>query len=157
MPAIKIIRLLHLVCFLILTSQLLFYVVVMGDAMKKTGINNFIELRKIVDPLVHLRHIPFYYACLVLGIILLVLMHRQWNSLVFTTTVFATVMLIADMVIAVKINVPINQHLNAYQFGTIDKSLETLRLKWIYFIELRGWISMAGMVSLFVGLIFGKR
>ena len=157
MTAIKIIRFLHLVCFLIVTSQLLYYVFVMGDAMKLTSIGNFIEQRKIVDPMVHQRHVPFYYACLLLGLLLLLMQFRQWNSWLFITTALATLLLVTDIIIALKGNVPINQYINQYKPGTEDSLIEQLRLKWIGLIKLRGLISMAGMVILIAGLVFEKR
>ena len=85
MVAIKIIRLLHVISFLIITSQLLYYVFLMGDALKMVNIESFIDERKIVDPMVRQRHIPFYYAALLLGIILMVMHYRQWNSYIFPT------------------------------------------------------------------------
>jgi hypothetical protein len=157
MTAIKIIRLLHCVCFLIVTSQLLYYVFVMGDAMKAININSFIEQRKIVDPMVHQRHIPFYYATLLLGVVLLAMQYRQWNSLLSITTAVATLLVITDIVIALKFNVPINQYINQYKAGDDSSTLETLRNRWITFIELRGIISMTGMVLLFAGMIFGRK
>ena len=157
MQTIKIIRLLHLLVYLILVSQLLYYLFVMGDAMKMAGIENFVEQRKIVDPLVKKRHIPFYYLGLALSILLLIFTARQWCSPIFICTLLSLLCLFFDLGIALKANVPINNLINETPIGDKGTNWEGLREKWIYFIQMRGAISAIGFISLLVALVFERK
>ncbi|HEY0749893.1 MAG TPA: hypothetical protein VGD26_01980 [Chitinophagaceae bacterium] len=154
MTTIKLIRLLQLFTYLIVVSQLAYYVFVMGDALKMVSIGNFVEQRKIVDPMVHQRHVPFYYAALILTLVMLIWHYKEWNSGIFMTTAFALLCLIADVYLGLKENGPINTLVNQTAMGTPGIDWEGLRLKWISLIKIRGMISMAGFVSLLTGLIW---
>jgi uncharacterized membrane protein len=156
MTIIKSIRFLHLLAYLVITSQLMFYFFVMGSAMKRMSMANFIELRKIVNPLVHQRHIPVYYACLALSIIAIVLLAKDWKSPLFFSAVIALVSLVLDIVLAQAKNGPINAFISTHS-STAIVDWEGMRDQWLYWIKVRGVISTAGFVSLLGGLLWPAR
>lgn len=154
MTTIKLIRLLQLFTYLVVVSQLAYYVFVMGDALKMVSIGNFVEQRKIVDPMVHQRHAPFYYAALILTFVVLISHYKEWNSGIFITTAIALLCLIADVYLGLRGNGPINTLVNQTAMGSPGIDWEGLRQKWIHLIKIRGMISMAGFVSLLTGLVW---
>ena len=154
MTIIKILRLLQILAYLVLVSQLLYYLFVMGDAMKLVGIDNFVEQRKIVDPLVKQRHVPFYYASLVLTLLTLASNYKQWNSIVFICTAIAFVCLIADVYLGQTENGPINSLIHETATGAEGVDWEELRTKWIDMIKIRAMIITTGFASLITGYIW---
>lgn len=156
MTFIKTVRFLHLLCYLVITGQLMFYFFVMADALKMAGIENFVEQRKIVDPLVHARHIPVYYACLALSIIVLILTAKNWNSSLFLSIVFASICLGLDIFLGQRENGPINSFINTHNITDPGIDWESLRSKWLSFIRIRGAISLAGFIGLLAGIFWTK-
>ncbi|MGZ5286837.1 MAG: hypothetical protein ACXWB9_06620 [Flavisolibacter sp.] len=154
MTVIKIIRFLQMFTYLVVVSQLMYYVFVMGTALQKVGINNFLELRKVVDPLVQQRHVPFYYAAILLLVLLILLTLKQWNSFRFITTVVALLCLVADIMMGLRESNQLNQVVNQYAFTPHPVDWEQLRIDWINKITIRGWISMTGFMALVAGLIW---
>ncbi len=64
MIAIKSIRLLHLLSYLLVTSQVLFYLFILCDALKAVSLENYFEQRKVIDSLMVRRFRFMYYSCL---------------------------------------------------------------------------------------------
>jgi uncharacterized membrane protein len=58
--------------------------------------------------------------------------------------------------IATKYNGPINDAVNRGVVGDTSVDWLTLRTDWIKYIKVRAVISMAGFISLLVGLVFWK-
>ncbi|HEX2629586.1 MAG TPA: hypothetical protein VHM26_11250 [Chitinophagaceae bacterium] len=154
---IKTLRLLHILSYLLITGQLMYYFFVMGDALKMSGIGNFVEQRKIVDPLVQQRHIPVYYACLALSVLVLIVLVKNWNPVLFFTALIALLCLGADILIALRENAPINSFINKHHIGEEGIDWEGMRSRWIMLIKIRGAISMAGFISLLIGLIWESK
>jgi hypothetical protein len=154
MTMIEIIRFVHLLSYLVITGQLMYYFFVMATALQKVSIENFVEQRKIVDPLVQQRHIPVYYVCLVLSVAVVVLLIPAWHSPLFVSVLIALACLILDIVLAKKENVPINNVVNKHTVGDPGIDWENLRTQWLSLIRIRGGISLVGFVSLLAGIFW---
>ena len=66
MIAIKSIRILHLLSYVLVTSQVLFYLFILCKALKAVSLENYFELRKVIDSLMIKRFKFMYYSCLAL-------------------------------------------------------------------------------------------
>src|SRR6185436_15901911 len=95
------IRIAYMCCYLVITAQLLFYINVLGPALRKISLDNFLELRKIVDTIMVKRIKIPYYLCLFLNIIVLGISLGLPNP-VFQTSLAAFICLLADLFIALK-------------------------------------------------------
>ena len=51
MIVIKSIRLLHLISYMLVTSQVLFYLFILCEALKAVSLENYFEQRKVIDSL----------------------------------------------------------------------------------------------------------
>jgi hypothetical protein len=153
----KILRLLQLVVYLIITSQVLFYLIILSDAMKQTSLENFIELRKIVDGLMGTRFRVIYYAGLILTLSVVILLLKKPDSVLFTTSCIALVCLIIDVSIAMKGNIPINNLINTYTAGDTTHDWSALRIQWLKLINIRGGFITVGMLSQIAGLLWASR
>lgn len=156
MFAIKTIRLLHLLSYLIITTQLMYYLFLMGDALKLVHIDNFLEQRQVVDRLIQQRHVPVYYVCLALSILMVGLHAKQWCSPVFISSALALTCLIVDVTIARGEVSNINNIVNSHPAGAAGIDWQGLRLQWLHLIKVRGIFSTAGFVFLLIGLLWQK-
>lgn len=153
----KILRLLQLAVYLIITSQLLFYLFILTDAMKQVSLDNFLELRKIVDGLMGARFRVIYYAGLILTLTVVILLLKKTDSVLFITSCIALVCLIIDVTIAMKGNIPINTLINNYTPGDTSQDWSALRSQWLNLINLRGAFITFGMLSQMVGLLWASK
>ena len=83
MIAIKSIRLLHTLSYLLVTSQVLFYLFILNDALKKVSLESYFEQRKVIDSLMLTRFKAMYYGCLILTILAVMVASRHPSSLLF--------------------------------------------------------------------------
>ena len=153
----KILRLIQICVYLIITSQLLFYLLILSDALKQVSLENFLELRKIVDALMSTRFRVIYYSALILTLTVVVLTFKKPDSILFVTSVIALVCLIVDVTIAMKANVPINSLINEYTPGNTNHDWNSLRLEWLNFINIRAIFVVVGMVSQIAGLLWTSK
>jgi hypothetical protein len=155
MTTTNIFRVLQLLAYFLVTIQLTYYLYLMGDAMKLVSLDNFYEQRKIVHTLVMKKHQPVYYVCLALSILMIILTIKQPASIVFICSCIAFLCLIADIIIAMKGNGPINNASENYISGAAG-NWEAMRLQWLKFINIRGVFSTIGFLSLLTSWVLHK-
>jgi uncharacterized membrane protein len=151
--AVHFVRLIQLIAYLVITSQLLFYMFILSDSLKKVSLNNFLELRKVIDVSFGHRFRVIYYSGLILSLIAVLLYVNEPGSILFITTAIGFICLVADVAIAMKCNVPLNTLFNNYQPADVTHNWQTLRLQWIRFINIRGVFIVIGMVTQMAGLL----
>jgi hypothetical protein len=154
---IKLIRLLQLFTYLLVTSQAAFYLIVFGEALKLSSIENFLEHRRAVENLVAERYRLIYYGCLVCSMITLAIAAKRPNSPFFISSAVAFIFLLADVTIALKLNIPLNHLINTSGKGVSGAPWETVRTQWLEYFRYRGVFSCLGMISLLVGLVFDNK
>jgi hypothetical protein len=135
MIVINTVRFLHLLSYLVVTSQLLFYLVILSDAMKVISLDNYFEQRRVIDTLMNRRFRGMYYACLLLSLTTTILASVDVTSLFFISTAISFLCLIADVVIAQKKNIPLNVLSNTYSAGNENQEWENVRMQWLKFIH----------------------
>jgi len=153
---IKTIRLLHLLSYMLVTSQVLFYLFILSDALKVISLDSFFEQRKAIDSLMLGRFKLMYYSCLVLSLGIVFLSARNPSSPFFISSLVALIFLIVDLVITIKVSMPLNSIAHTYATGSESANWEAVRIEWLNYMKYRGVAIMIGMVSLIAGLVFGK-
>jgi hypothetical protein len=143
----------HLVAYLIVTSQLLFYLVILGNAMKSISLNSYFELRKVVDTLMNQRFRIIYYTCLFLSLLTIIFASAMPESSFFITTTLAFICLVVDVFIAQRKNVPLNKLSNTYVTKSADHDWQDVRTQWLKYIRYRGIFIVTGMIVLLWGLV----
>lgn len=156
MLTFKIIRLLHLVVYFFIAAQLVYYFYLMGDALKQVSIGTFLEERRVVHPLVVKKHQMVYYFGLFLSLLMVVLAQRQQSPLTLVTCSIAFVCIVAEVIISLKGNAPLNTLVQQYSLVDTTTDWEAVRRKWIELIKIRGLLITIGILSLFAGLVFKK-
>src|SRR5688572_21183124 len=99
---IKILHLIQITAYIIVASQLVFYLMVMIDALKKVSIDNFLEQRQAIDSIFLKRYQPIYYTALLFTLIMVTanVYHELTSGICLQ--VIALLCLIADITIARK-------------------------------------------------------
>lgn len=154
MMTIKIIRLLQLISYLLVTSQLLFYLFALCESLQVISIENFLEQRKVMHTMMEGRFKLMYWVCLFLSIAVVALSIKKPGSLLFITSVIAFVCLVIDIAIALRGN-PLNSLMMA-SIHDVGNNWEEVRDQWLRLIQYRGIFITAGMISLLTGLVISK-
>ena len=157
MRTLKVIEFLYLALYVIISSQLIYYLLVMSDALRLVSIDNFMELRKAIDPIFKKRLSYVYYTCLALNIVLLVMRRGDLFSLSYAALVVASLCLVTDLVIAVKGNIPVNNQISIYVSGSSEYDWQALRKDWLSYITYRGIANVIGTLSLLAGLVAARK
>ena len=156
MIAIKSIRLLHTLSYLLVTSQVLFYLFILNDALKKVSLESYFEQRKVIDSLMLTRFKAMYYGCLILTILAVMVASRHPSSLFFISSLVALIFLSVDLLITVKDSLPLNALSHSYKIEREDVNWEDVRSRWLNYMKYRGISITLGMTALLAGLVFGK-
>ena len=156
MVYIKLFRLIHLASYVLVSAQLLFYLLVLSDALKMISLENFLEQRKVIDGSFGNRIRYSYYVCLFLSFIAVIISAWKPASPVFISSIIAFVFLIADVLLATRGNIPINAAINSYTPGSTNFDWEDLKLRWLALINYRACCISAGVLSLLCGLVINQ-
>lgn len=157
MIAIKTIRLLHLLSYLLVTSQVLFYLFILSDALKVISIDSFFEQRKTIDSLMISRFTSMYYTCLGLSILVVILSASDVSSLFFISSMSSLLLLAVDLFITVKLSIPLNAMAHHYGKDSQNINWEEIRTQWLNFMKYRGIAITIGMIALLAALVFDKK
>ena len=156
MIVIKSIRLLHLISYVLLTSQVLFYLVILCEALKAVSLENYFEQRKVIDSLMGGRFKLMYYSCIALSIAAVIVSAGHPASLFFISSVSALILLSVDLAITVKGSLPLNALSHSYGASIEKVNWEDVRIQWLDYMKYRGIAITLGMVGLLFGLVFEK-
>ena len=151
---VKLITFVQITTYTIVGSQLIFYLMVMADALKMVSLKNFIAQRKAVDSIFHKRYHPVYYSALLFSGIAAAATLYKADPISTTLQCIAFLCLVADITIALKKNAPINKFVNTYSHDDKEHDWETTRRQWLKYIEIRGIFISIGMLSLIVDLVW---
>ena len=152
---IKITLFITILLYAAIISQSLFYILAMSKVMKNMQVATYIETRKLLDK--HLRvSLPVvYYGSLIASIALTAFCLVNSSGLLFICSIIALVCLVADLVLIVKGNIPLNKIFNSWTTTNYPSNWQQYRSKWFSFYHIRQLTNMIGFLSLLTGIIFG--
>jgi hypothetical protein len=146
----------HLTSYLLVTSQVLFYLFILSDALKAISLDSFFEQRKAIDSLMHGRFKLMYYSCLAISVVTVLVAASNPSSSFFISSLIALILLIVDLVITMKGSLPLNAIAHTYAPGSDSLKWEILRTEWLTYMKYRGIVITSGMAALMTALVFGK-
>jgi uncharacterized membrane protein len=152
---LKVLIFLNLVGFTLIASQPLFYLLALADSQKKLRATAYIELRKLLDKNLRVKLRALYYSTLVSAVLLAIATFSTKAPIHFITACIALYALMADIVISLKRNVPINSLINQWDADAYPRHWQLIRRKWFYFYHIRQVVALIGFASLLVGVVFG--
>lgn len=150
---IKILHLIQIIAYVVVASQLIFYLMVLIDALKKVSLHNFLEQRQAVDSIFLKRYQPIYYTALLFTLIMVTINVYQALANALLLQSVALLCLVADITIARRKNAPINKQVNTYTPGDQNADWQSIRIQWLNFIRVRGIFIAIGLFALIVDLL----
>ncbi|HEX6226191.1 MAG TPA: hypothetical protein VFZ52_17350 [Chryseolinea sp.] len=156
MIVIKSLRLLQGLSYMLVTSQVLFYLFILSDALKAVSLASYFEQRKVIDSLMINRFRAMYYSCLVLTLLTVGVSAIEPTSIFFMSAALALIFLSVDLFITIKYSLPLNALSRLYGTSIQDVNWIHVRDRWLSCMKYRGIAITLGMASVLAGLVFEK-
>lgn len=153
----KIIMLLTLIAYSIIVGQSFMYIIALKNAQLGMQATTYIEFRKLVDAGFMANYKWAIYAGLLLSLFLVLLNFKNPGGLLFITALIAFVALVADTLLAVKGNLPINAAINSWAVDNYPADWASYRTRWLEIFHWRQVANITGFISLLIGAVFGNR
>jgi uncharacterized membrane protein len=151
----KLTLLITLLAYSIIVSQSFMYILSLRSTQLKLGANAYMEIRKLLDANMRAKFKYPVYLSLLCNLLLLVLTIQNPGSIIFITTAVAFIALVADVLIAVKGNIPVNDIINSWSMDNHPANWTMYRAKWLLLFQYRQVANITGFVSLLIGAVFG--
>lgn len=96
--------------------------------------------------------------CLITDFLLLVIATAKTPAgLVFITATIALLALLAEILLTLKGNLPINDVINTWSADSVPANWAAFREKWFTIFQYRQIASITGFISLLIGAVFGTK
>ena len=152
---IKITLFITILMYAFVISQSFFYILAMSGTMKKMQAETYIETRNLLTRNLQTPLQFVYYTALASSLLLTAFCVVNPSGLLFICSVIALIALVADVLLAVKGNVPLNNFINSWTVINYPENWKQYRSKWFTLYHVRQALNITGFVSLLAGLIFG--
>ena len=153
--AIKITLFITLLMYAVVISQSFFYILAMSMTLKKMRAQTYIETRNLLTTNLQAPLQIVYYTTLSASVLLTAFCVVNPGGLLFITSLIALVALLADVVLALKGNIPLNKYINSWSSWDYPDNWQQYRAQWFNLYHIRQALNITGFVSLLAGLIFG--
>jgi len=153
---ISVVQIVGIVLYFFIAAQGAFYHFGFGKALYNIPSEDFIELRKAVDPIVRGRFKVLYLSALAIMFIWFLMSDKSAGFLSYAPILLAFLFLVADITLILKFSEPVNELINSNSLNT-QSGFENARNAWLKFILIRGYLSISGFLLLMVHLVFRVR
>ena len=153
--AIKITLFITLLMYAVVISQSFFYILAMSMTLKKMLAQTYIETRNLLTATLQAPLQIVYYITLSASVLLTAFCVVNPGGLLFITSLISLVALLADVVLALKGNIPLNKYINSWSSWDYPDNWQQYRAQWFNLYHIRQALNITGFVSLLAGLIFG--
>ncbi|RYY26961.1 MAG: hypothetical protein EOO04_10100 [Chitinophagaceae bacterium] len=135
--------------YFFLAAQGVFYLLCFSRVFGEGSPLDFIRMRKKAAPILEPRLSLLYYSCLATGAITVGFAFREPFALYAVATIISFAMLLTDVVLAKRYNIPINSIIELASVDSVPlEKAADLQKNWIRWIVLRGRIMIAGFILL---------
>lgn len=155
--ATKIIFFVTLLAYGVIASQSFMYVLALKNVQLNLEPSAYTSFRKLIDTAMRANFTYVVYAALLASVLLVIAHIKNPGSLTFIMAAIALVALIADILLTLKGNLPINDVINTWQPNDMPANWESIRDKWFTVFQYRQIANITGFVALLVAAVFGKR
>jgi hypothetical protein len=153
----RIIFAITLLAYAIIASQAFMYILSLKQVQLNLGANSYTEIRKLIDISMRASFKYVIYAALLANLLLIIATVKTPASLVFITATIAFVALVAEILLTLKGNLPINDVINTWSADNVPANWTSFRDKWFTIFQYRQIASITGFVSLVIGAVFGTK
>jgi len=151
---IKILSLITVLAYSMIVSQSFMYILALRNAQLGLDANAYTAVRQLIDASMRGSFKYVIYSALLANLLLVIATAKAPGSLLFITAAIAFVALVADTLITVKGNLPINDIINTWTPDNIPANWMEYRTKWLTVFGYRQVINIVGFASLVTGIVF---
>lgn len=152
---IKITLFITMLLYAFIISQSFFYILAMSGIMKKMQAETYIETRNLLTQKLKVPLQVIYYTALSSSLLLTAFCVVNPTGWLFISSMIALITLVADSLLAVKGNIPLNKYINSWTTANYPNNWQQYRAKWFSHYHIRQAINITGFISLLAGWIFG--
>ena len=152
---IKITLFITLLTYAMVISQSFFYILAMSVTLKKMRAQTYIETRNLLTETLQTPLQVVYYTTLAASVLLTAFSVVNPGGILFITSLISLIALLADVLLALKGNIPLNKFINSWTSRDYPYNWRQYRAKWFTLYHVRQALNITGFVSLLAGLIFG--
>jgi hypothetical protein len=145
-----------LALFALVASQPLFYLVALSRASGTLAGPAYVELRQRINAVMNVRLVPLYGATLATTGLLAWLAFARGERLLGAAALAALAGLVADAILAVRRNVPINTQMDAWDPAAPPADWETQRARWRDAFATRQAVLSAAFALLLAGVVASR-
>jgi len=146
------IHLLYLVVYFLVAGQFIFYQLCFSHVFKQIHARQFLDIRKIADPILRVRLSVIYYSSLAPGIVFVTADILQNGLLAAILPLLSFILLLTDVLLAKKYNIPLNTKIRETA-NPSDEYATQLRYDWLKWIGIRGVFVTAGFIILLIDAV----
>ena len=150
------IAIVSMLLYFFIAAQGAFYLFGFSKALYNVPVENFIELRKAVDPVVRGRFKILYLSTLFMMTVWFFSMDKSAGFSSYAFVLLALLLLVTDLVLILKLSEPVNEVINGDILNTTE-SFNAVRKQWLEAIVVRGYLSVTGLTLLIIHLIVNSR
>ena len=155
MTALNLFHFLYNLTYFFLAAQGVFYLLCFSRVFGDSSPADFIRMRQKAAPILEPRLSLLYYSCLITGAVTVVLSCTESWSTRAIFTLISYLLLLTDVVLAKRFNIPVNSVIETVNADTIG-SFEAAAIQgtWLKWITVRGRIMIAGFTLLLMKFLF---
>jgi hypothetical protein len=153
----KIILLSAILSYSCVVSQSFMYIIALKNVQNSMNASSYIELRKLLDANFKANYKYAVYAALLTNLLLVLVNIKSPGSLLFIASATAFIALVADTLLMMKGNMPINKLFNKWPVDNYPPNWEYYRAKWLSIFYYREIATIAGFITLLIGAVFGVK
>jgi hypothetical protein len=153
----RIIFTITLLAYAMIASQAFMYILSLKQVQLNLGANSYTEIRNLIDISMRASFKYVIYAALLANLLLVIATVKTPTSLVFIAATIAFVALVAEILLTLKGNLPINDVINTWSADNVPANWTSFRDKWFTIFQYRQIASITGFVSLVIGAVFGTK
>jgi hypothetical protein len=153
----KIIFTITLLAYAMIASQAFMYILSSKQVQLNLDAKAYTEIRKLIDVSMRASFKYVIYAALLANLLLVIVTAKTPGSLVFISATIALIALIAEIMLTLKGNLPINDIINTWSADAVPANWTELRNNWFAIFQYRQIASITGFVSLVIGAVFGAK
>jgi len=155
--ATKIIFTITLLAYAMIASQAFMYMLSLKQVQLSLDANAYTEIRKLTDISMRASFKYVIYTALLANVLLVIATAKSQGSHVFIAATIALVALVAEILLTLKGNLPVNDIINTWAPDTIPANWAAVREKWFTIFQYRQIASITGFASLVIAALFGSK
>ena len=153
----RIIFAITLLAYAMIASQAFMYMLSLKQVQLSLDANAYTEVRKLTDGGMSASFKYVIYAALLANVLLVIATANAPGRLAFISATIALLALLAEILLTLKGNMPINDIINTWSVDAVPANWTTTREKWFRIFQYRQIASITGFVSLVYGAVFGGK